>query len=1129
MGRVFRFSSDAPPQPSSFGRDAVCRGRRAGAVHQPGQFLGQSRTGSALRSIVAQPPAARRPRQPAECQRAGGSQGDRRRTRHHGPRQRPRSLAPESAPSRRGCRHELVAAPARRPARHRIRLVPGLRIGWNGDRRGRRAPGRPHDEPPRLCAAAPRQDDEPRRAMARLWRSNQTRAARRAVARGPAGPDRADRPYHPKLGSLRFQPPVPHGPAARSPAAGRPEPVHGARRFGRGVDQRAGQCRRKPAVRRRKRQRHRRCLRAPESRSVAGRPRSGRRSCPTGAPVAAGSAAPPADPVAGTASAAGRNPRRTSPQGLRPSRCATPILQCNQRNRPSRESAWPAEVESTMKPAFSFRSTERSPHRRSRPGRSFLALPALLAVAAFAAVWVPGHWEEQTVNPPIWLYEWIDGYWTDPIEVPEHTETQWIEGHWEEYWVDGYQKESWAEGHWEEQWIDGHWEEQWVDGYQKESWIEGHWEDEWVEGHWEDQWVDGYWDEDGNWHDGYWETNWVDGYWNSHWVDGYWDTTWVDGHNETVWVDGYLDQNWIEGHWEYEWVEEHWNSRWVDGYWETVTIQAYTLPPLWVDGYWGWNLYSVIQVWVDGQWVGEWTWTAFDEVGDWYPVSAWSPDPSTVPAREPFPQTCAAARDHRTGERNEAGEERNIATTVETGGTLSRPAFGTGTEPVVAGGSASGTVGADFSYQISATNSPTSYGAVGLPGGLTLNGTSGLIHGVPTQPGTSSVTMSASNAAGTGSATLTITITVGGGDAPSVANGSASGVVGVVFSYQIVATNDPTNYVATGLPGGLSVNATSGQISGTPTQAGTFSVSLTAANAAGTSATATLVLTIDSDGGGGPSTYTLTVVNGTGGASGLLPGAIRTITATVPAGALFTGWEISGPGTIPPSRLGASRLLTMGAGNVTATATYQFPGPQPLWFDVNDDGIRDEVVTRGVQGFNYAITDIWTTYEYESDNWDIFFDWRDLNWPGGFLVDTFPNLWLSYRPPAVTNLTTWISAEAVFDAEVGEQYRVMGWNRSGYWGDYATLVLQAGDNLHPTVYLPSLRPEDYLAFQFVRARIGLPIHTLRVNGAPAISIGGVLPITLPATGGTTLSLSVSNILGRVLQNGPQIVWEVWDA
>src|SRR5204863_311449 len=64
--------------------------------------------------------------------------------------------------------------------------------------------------------------------------------------------------------------------------------------------------------------------------------------------------------------------------------------------------------------------------------------------------------------------------------------------------------------------------------------------------------------------------------------------------------------------------------------------------------------------------------------------------------------------------------------------------------------SASGTAGSAFSYQISATNSPTSYGASGLPGGLSVNTATGLISGTPTAAGTSSVVLSATNSAGTG-------------------------------------------------------------------------------------------------------------------------------------------------------------------------------------------------------------------------------------------------------------------------------------------------------------------------------------------------------------------------------------------
>lgn len=70
---------------------------------------------------------------------------------------------------------------------------------------------------------------------------------------------------------------------------------------------------------------------------------------------------------------------------------------------------------------------------------------------------------------------------------------------------------------------------------------------------------------------------------------------------------------------------------------------------------------------------------------------------------------------------------------------------------------ATGTVATAFSYQIVASQNPTSFGASGLPDGLTVN-TAGLISGTPTTAGTSAVTITATNSTGTGSATLTLTI-----------------------------------------------------------------------------------------------------------------------------------------------------------------------------------------------------------------------------------------------------------------------------------------------------------------------------------------------------------------------------------
>jgi hypothetical protein len=72
--------------------------------------------------------------------------------------------------------------------------------------------------------------------------------------------------------------------------------------------------------------------------------------------------------------------------------------------------------------------------------------------------------------------------------------------------------------------------------------------------------------------------------------------------------------------------------------------------------------------------------------------------------------------------------------------------------------SCTGIVGQAFSYQITASGSPTSYGSAGLPPGLSINTTNGVITGTPTTNGITSATISAMNSSGTNSATLTVTI-----------------------------------------------------------------------------------------------------------------------------------------------------------------------------------------------------------------------------------------------------------------------------------------------------------------------------------------------------------------------------------
>lgn len=76
---------------------------------------------------------------------------------------------------------------------------------------------------------------------------------------------------------------------------------------------------------------------------------------------------------------------------------------------------------------------------------------------------------------------------------------------------------------------------------------------------------------------------------------------------------------------------------------------------------------------------------------------------------------------------------------------------------------------------------------------------------------------------------------------------NASGFVGVPFTYNITAINSPTSYTAVGLPAGLSINTTTGVISGTPTGIGTFFVTISAINGVGNDEQ-TLIITVTNPG-----------------------------------------------------------------------------------------------------------------------------------------------------------------------------------------------------------------------------------------------------------------------------------------
>ena len=135
------------------------------------------------------------------------------------------------------------------------------------------------------------------------------------------------------------------------------------------------------------------------------------------------------------------------------------------------------------------------------------------------------------------------------------------------------------------------------------------------------------------------------------------------------------------------------------------------------------------------------------------------------------------------------------------------------------------------------------FGADGLTNGLSLEPTNGIISGIPLTTGVFSLTIYATNAAMTTTGQLVLTFTTG---APAITSAlAANGKQGQVFSYTIVANNNPTALSVSVLPAGLNFDPVTGIISGPPIVSGIFPITITASNQFGGDAQV-LTLTIAS-------------------------------------------------------------------------------------------------------------------------------------------------------------------------------------------------------------------------------------------------------------------------------------------
>lgn len=260
-------------------------------------------------------------------------------------------------------------------------------------------------------------------------------------------------------------------------------------------------------------------------------------------------------------------------------------------------------------------------------------------------------------------------------------------------------------------------------------------------------------------------------------------------------------------------------------------------------------------------------------------------------------------------------------------------------------------------YVITATGSaPITYNATNLPAGLTYNSSTHTISGTPTTAGTFNVTLTADNYMGIDTKTLVFTITQPAEPPVITSNLAVSTTVDQSFTYEVTASGTgPITYNATNLPAGLTFNATTHQITGTPTVAGTYNITLTATNAGGTD-TKVLVLTV----GAPPVITSALTADGTAG----MQFSTYTVTATgnptitytavnLPDGLTFNATNHTINGT--PNNAGVT--------DVTMTATNSYGTDVKILVITIVQGIQPPVITSSLtaggeknQPFSYAIT-----------------------------------------------------------------------------------------------------------------------------------------------------------------------------
>ena len=168
-------------------------------------------------------------------------------------------------------------------------------------------------------------------------------------------------------------------------------------------------------------------------------------------------------------------------------------------------------------------------------------------------------------------------------------------------------------------------------------------------------------------------------------------------------------------------------------------------------------------------------------------------------------------------------------------------------------------IGSSYSVTLTASGGqqPYTWSTSGLPAGLSLNSSSGVISGTPTVAGSYNFTVTVKDNTGTQqSQTFSLTVNATGSGFTITNTAFSNGVIGQPYSQLLTTTggcvtpfspSPPFTLIGGTLPNGLTIQTNSDSsrsLSGTPTLTGTFNFTLQATDACGHTASANFNITI---------------------------------------------------------------------------------------------------------------------------------------------------------------------------------------------------------------------------------------------------------------------------------------------